>query len=366
MHIRKRTLAKLPRGYSIATVPGTETGGLPSFLAGSEGDDNLLYFEAPDFKPRLIAREPGGFISLAPLEHGGRRHVVAATKFKPGFDAASSDIRVYPLDRGEMPAPIIIADLPYTHRVAVLAHNGKKFLLASTLCAAKANKEDWTQPGGIWLAEIPGESGGLSISNTPRRPMLPVFPGLNKNHGMDFARLGGRAGYLVSAMEGLAFLPVPADPAAAPWRGEWINRSECSDAFAFDWDGDGDEEIFSISPFHGNELAIHKRIAGAAHARGDEREWRRTLIHDDLSFGHIVWAGNFLGAPGLLAGSRRERRELRLYRPAADGSVNPDCELIDEGIGPSQINVVECSPARMALYVAAHGLDEVRIYEIEK
>ena len=79
---------------------------------------------------------------------------------------------------------------------------------------------------------------------------------------------------------------------------------------------------------------------------------------------HIVWAGSFLGRPGLLAGSRRERRELRLYRPAPDGSVDPNYEIIDEGIGPSQLVVLSFGAGRELLFMAAHGQDEIRIYDV--
>jgi hypothetical protein len=231
-----------------------------------------------------------------------------------------------------------------TRRIA-----GRDFVLASTLCAAKSHKEDWTQPGGIHLAERPDRLG---------QPwsMRRVMGGLNKNHGFDFAVLGRerRPGYLVSAMEGLFFLPLPADPSGA-WQPEQLDPAEHSDAFAFDWDGDGEPEIFSISPFHGHVLAKHKKT---------DEGWARQVIHEDLAMGHIVWAGQFLGRPGLLAGSRRGRRELRLYRPAHDGSVDRSYCVIDEGIGPSQIVVASDGPGRELLYMAAHGQDEIRIYEL--
>lgn len=381
MNIQKHALAKLRSVYSITIVPGTEVGGIPSFLAGSEGNSELLYFESPGFKPRVIAREPGGYISLVPMEHGGRHHVIASTQFKPGFNAASSDIRIYPLDRGEMPAGAIVADLPYAHRLVLLQRNGKKYLLGSTLCAAKADEDDWSQPGGVLAAEVPADFS-IERHNRPgggpaRWPMRHVFSGMNKNHGFDFAVLGSganaREGYLVSAKEGLFFLQIPANAGAdgaagmmGAWQAERISRFECSDAFAYDWDGDGEAEIFSISPFHGNVLAMHKRRAPHATrfpVDGDAA-WLRSVIHSDLAFGHVVWAGNFLARPGLLAGSRDGRRELRLYRAAADGGVDLKYSIIDEGIGPSQMEVVECSPGRMVLYVAAHGVDEVRVYEV--
>ena len=179
---------------------------------------------------------------------------------------------------------------------------------------------------------------------------------MNKNHGMDRAKLGRdqRDGYLLSCMEGLTFLPIPEDP-EGEWKPEPIDPDETSDAFAFDWDGDGEPEIFSISPFHGNVLAIHKN---------GPTGWSRQVIHDDLAMGHIVWAGMLLGQPGLLAGSRRENRELRLYRPAPDGSVNPKYQLIAAGIGPTQIAVIPRSDREAVLYVAAHGVDEVRTYTL--
>lgn len=349
MKITHRVLAKIERGYSISLLPAVGQQ-LPSFLAGSEGEDRLVFFDAPDFKPKVIAKSPGGYISVWPLLHGGRRFTVATTMFKPGFNGSDAAIRLYPLDGPECPESTFVADLPYTHRITVAAHRGKQFLLASTLCAAKRDKDDWTQPGGIHFAEVPADP-------TQPWPLRQVVRGLNKNHGMDYAELGRerRPGYLLSAMEGLFFMPLP-DDLAGEWPVEQISTEENSDAFAFDWDGDGEPEIFSISPFHGHVLSLHKKAAG---------RWQRSLIHDDLSFGHIVWAGKLLGGPALLAGSRRDRRELRLYRPTPDGGIDRNYQLIDEGIGPSQISVVAREPKRATLYVAAHGLDEVRLYDLE-
>lgn len=349
MKITHRKLAKLERGYSISLLPPVGSQ-LPSFLAGSEGEDRLLFFDAPAFQPKVISQTPGGYISVCPLLHGGRRLTLATTMFKPGFNGADASIRLYPLDGPECPPSTLVGDLPYTHRITVASHRSRQFLLASTLCAGKRDKDDWTQPGGIHMAEVPAD---------PTQPwkLRQVVHGLNKNHGMDYAELGRerRPGYLLSSMEGLCFMALPDNP-AGEWPTEQISAEENSDAFAFDWDGDGEPEIFSISPFHGHVLSLHKKNAAG---------WQRSLIHDDLSFGHIVWAGNLLGGPALLAGSRRDRRELRLYRPTSDGGIDRHYHLIDEGIGPSQISVVARGSTRATLYVAAHGVDEVRLYDLE-
>ena len=133
MKVSHRTLASLPRGYSIAVIPGTEADGLPSFVAGSEGDSQLLLFESPEFSPVVIADLPGGFISTWPLRIDGRQFLAASTLFKPGFNAADSRLQLYPLDQGERPEPSLIGEMPYTQRFKILEHNGAQYLLASTL-----------------------------------------------------------------------------------------------------------------------------------------------------------------------------------------------------------------------------------------
>lgn len=162
MKIRHRTVAKLPRGYSIALLPVANAGAQPAFLAGSEGDAELLLFEPPAYHPKIIAREPGGYISVAPLVKNGRRYAIASTEFKPGFDAADSAIHLYPLDDGEFPPPTLVAVLPYTHRIATLQHASRDWLFASTLCAAKATR---------------------TTGRSPVASILPKFPPSRRNHG---------------------------------------------------------------------------------------------------------------------------------------------------------------------------------------
>ncbi len=351
MKMTYQTVAEIERGYSIALVPGADAGGGSAFVAGSEGKDELLYFEPPAYRPRVIAREPGGFISLAPLEWKGRRYVAASTRFYPFFEAAESAIRLYPLDAGECPPGTDVAALPYTHRIGVHTAGGRAWLLASTLCGGKEDRDDWSQPGGIHLLEVPDDPAAPW-------PSRQIVSGLNKNHGMDPAVLGPdrERGWLLSAREGLLFMPVPDNP-DGPWRTRVIDEREHSDAFAFDWVAPGETEIFSISPFHGNVLARH-----SCNGHG----WEREVIDDDLAMGHIVWAGDFLGEPGLLAGSRRERKELRLYRRDPDAPNGLRYTTLEEGIGPSQMVVVTPNDNRAILYVAAHGVNEIRVYHLEK
>lgn len=349
MKVTKRTVASLERVYSIAVVPGLKVAGWPAFLAGSEGDDPLLYFEPPQYKAIEIADRPGGFMSLWAFEQDGSNYVVASTDFKPGFKAENCRIIVYPLDEPGKGRCFEVGRLPYTHRVAVLDLDGQKCFLGSTLCSAKAFKQDWTQPGGVHLAVIPER---LKTQWEFRQ----IVTGLNKNHGMDFAQLEktDRGGFLLSAMEGLFLMKIP-ESLEGQWEVETIAEGEHSDAFAYDWDGTGFAQIFAISPFHGNRVTIYRR---------EQTTWCATVITDDVCMGHVLWAGELLGRPGLLVGGRDGRKELRLYRKNGSQGKEFSHEILDEGIGPTQIAVVDRGEDSAGLIVAAHGVNEVRIYNL--
>jgi hypothetical protein len=349
LKVTKRTVANLERVYSIAPTPGPKVDGWPAFLAGSEGDGPLLYFEPPQYEPIEIANEPGGFISLWAFERDTGKYVVAATDFKPGFKAENCRIIVYPLHEEARGKAFEVGRLPYTHRAAVSAVGGRQCFLGSTLCAAKAFKYDWTQPGGVHLAVIP------DIIDS-QWEFSQIVTGLNKNHGMDFAQLDkkSRGGFLLSAMEGLFFMRIPDSP-DGPWEVETIGEGEHSDAFAYDWDATGYPQIFAISPFHGNIVTIY---------RYGQNRWSGTVITDDISMGHVLWAGELLGRPGLLVGGRDGRKELRLYRKSGPQGKDFSYELIDEGIGPTQIAVVARGKDSTGLIVAAHAVNEVRTYTL--
>lgn len=347
MKIRKRHLARLERAYSLAVISGLSKDGLPAFAAGSEGDGPLLVFRPPDYAPETLAETPGGFISLCALDWNGHASLVASCHFKPGFQGADCQIRVYPLDHASQPSRLGFT-LPYTHRLATASIEGKEYLFASTLCSHKTSKEDWTSPGGIHIVELPA-------GDEARGTATCVLDGLRKNHGFDRARMRGRDGFLLSAMDGLFWLPLPHPGSSEAWRPVRIADDEHSDAWAFDWEGTGRPVVFAISPFHGNVVSAYRQC---------ENQWIRHVIWEDLDFGHILWAGELLGSPSLLAGSRRSRQELRVYRGDALPAAGAPYETIDVGVGAAQIALL-ARDAHSALMVAtAQAQDAVVLYEL--
>lgn len=351
MKISKRTLANLDKVYSIALIPSLSKGNLPAFAAGSEADSELLLFEPPNYEPKTIANSPGGFMSLWPLQKMSKNYIVASTNFKPVFDASDCRIVIYSLDQSSTPEPIEVAKLPYTHRIAIQEVGGKTCFLGSTLCAHKDFTQDWGHPGGIHMAVLPDD---VEQPWTVKQ----IAPGLSKNHGMDYARLGqsGKEVFLISAMEGLYFLHIPENP-EDNWKLESIAEGEHSDAFAFDWNESGNSEIFTISPFHGNMLSVYHKV---------DNSWGKFNIDDTLEMGHVLWAGNFLGEPALITGNRKGRKDLKLYRFPKGLNSSFETDIIDEGIGPTQMAVVKLTDKEEMIILAGHGDSEVIVYNIFK
>ena len=338
----------MERVYSLANVPPGNHGEPAGLLAGSESEGPILSFWAPDYRPRLLARKPGGFISLATFIHSGERFVVAATRFFPGFNAADCEIHIYPLDRGDEVESVHSFPLPYTHRVAVIEISGQNYFVASTLCSEKDSKEDWTHPGGVFLSRIPDR-----LEDPWERGS--VMEGLNKNHGMELARIDkdGPRGFLISALEGLFFLNIPDHP-DEEWNAIRIDEAESSDAFAFDWDGAGQPQIFSIQPFHGHSVHVHRKV-------GDR--WEKQLLTEEIDFGHILWAGNLLGRRALVVGWRRGSRDLVVYWKIGPGPDDYEIETIDGGIGPAQMLVYNGKDENR-LVVSGHGVASVLLYDL--
>ena len=349
MNIRKRILVILERVYSLAQVKhGVDAEGF-SFVAGSEGDGSLVFFESPRKKPVLLAERPGGFISLQGFSRDGHDYLLASVDFKPGFQAENCAIVLYDLKRPIMAPAVTVAQLPFTHRIAVADVGGVKVFLGATLCSAKKSREDWSSPGAIYLAALPDDLGALWEL---ARYDLP----LTKNHGMDYAVLNDhKRGYLISAQEGLFFLQIPPG-INGQWQFETISSEEHSDAWAYDLDGTGQADIFTLSPFHGNVLSRYRQTQG---------RWDHRVIDETVEFGHFVWAGELLGQSVIIVGERGATKALYLYRyqSATDTFVR---ECIDEGIGASQMLVNRRQADKAQLIVAANALDQVICYDISK
>jgi len=343
MKIEKRILSELEMVYSVST---NRLKGEMCFMAATEGHGKCLLFSPPDWKVSTIWEGPGGTMSLIPIQERNSSFL-AIQGFFPIFQAENTSIvYVQPPEVVSNPWKVKkVIDLPFVHRIDIVKVDGSPFLVASTLCGGKEFKDDWSKPGTVYAGQIPEASNtGWSI--------IPILEGVSKNHGLHVKKLQGRQVILVSGAEGVFMLQVPVEP-GAPWNHKCLIDHEVSDIYVSDIDDDGDDEIITIEPFHGNQIVIYKVIEG---------RWK-PVRRESTNFGHVIWAGKILNESCIIGGGRAGEKELVLLYPQKDITLPMKHVIIDENVGPTSLVVVHKTNYDV-ICSANHGVGEVALYQL--
>lgn len=237
-------------------------------------------------------------------------------------------------------------DYPYLHRFDVVDVQDQKFLVACNLCKEKAFREDWNSPGQVSIGQLKG-------NNDPPERMKVLIPKLTKNHGFYRGTHEGRQVLLISGMEGLYEVFIPAK-ASDPWKYEQLLDREISDATFVDIDDDGMQELVTIEEFHGDHIVINKLIDGA---------WQEVYRYP-APFAHVVWGGKILGKSSLLVAYRRDNGALLLMRKSnRPGGYTMDHILIDELVAPTNL-IVQADDEHCDIHCACGQTQEIVRYTL--
>ncbi|MDP2791039.1 MAG: hypothetical protein Q8O15_04700 [Rectinemataceae bacterium] len=340
MTVTKTVLARLDKCYATAAM---KIGGTLRYIIATEGVGPCVAFSDADHSRQTVWEGPGGTMNIVPIP-GVPDQFLATQDFVPTFQAKESKIvHVTYADGAWSVKPLMT--IPYLHRFDVCQVGAKRFLVGATLALYKESKDDWTKPGSVWVGELPEVLDGPF-------PIKPVIGGITKNHGFCKASWKGRAAYLVSGVEGVLVLYIPAQ-ADGIWESERIIDHEVSDMAVCDIDGDGVLEIATIEPFHGSKGVIYKENGGVL----------VPILEHEYEFGHVVWGGKIAGKPAFIIGGRKGNRELNCFAwdPAAGTIVRT---LIDNSGGASNIAVYHKAESDMIL-AANREIGEVALYEIK-
>ncbi|OFX18195.1 MAG: hypothetical protein A2Z18_01195 [Armatimonadetes bacterium RBG_16_58_9] len=344
MKVCKRILAQREMVYAVCPF---RIGGSLHFLAATESNGQCLFFSPPDWEASVVWDGPSGTMSMSQVP--GSKSILAIQEFFPVFRCESAGIVwAEPGDRPAEPWSIRrVIDLPFAHRIEVVDVGGMPHLVASSLCGGKSHRDDWSMSCSVYACRIPDDPSASWQTK-------PVLEGVSKNHGMRVATIDGFPTVLIAGGEGLFGIRIPEHP-ENEWTYEMFIDHETSDVYVADIDRDGEMEFVTIEPFHGDTLAIYKRINGRL----------RKAFEMGVSFGHALWAGELLGAPAILVGNRGGEKDLFMLRPKSGNPLDMVYEVIDSGVAPAQISVV---PERdSALIVSANnGRGEVALYRVSE
>lgn len=321
MEFKKQIIADIFKCYSVNAVT---INGAPHLLFAGEGPGICKVFSGKDFtEQKTVWEGGGGVMSIVTVpDYGG--YFFASKGFYSMVEAETSGVYLIRYKDGEFIEERII-DLPFLHRFDVIHADGKRYFVGAALHSGKEDKEDWSKPGKIFVAEIPKDlDGDIKIELTL------LHEGLTKNHGFNKGVWGGREVVFVASDEGVLAV-IPPEMGKAEWTLEQIFSHPVSDVAAIDLDVDGEVEFALLSPFHGNQFDIFKKIDG---------EYKSVFQYSkQLDFYHAIFADTFNGVPSVVIGARKEDMDLFLVQ--YDHNAHKfRSHLIDTAVGPSNVRIV--------------------------
>lgn len=340
MNIKKEVLGELERAYATCIM---EINGQLHYIVASEGHNSCMAYNAVTKESTVVWDEPGGTMNIIPVPNR-KNEFVATQQFFPTFDSKESRIVHAKCDSEGKWTVTPIMQIPYLHRFDLFLIEGELYFIGGILCDDKDFRDDWSKPGRAVI-------GKMSKTITDEFKLTTVLDGLTKHHGFCAGEWKGKRAFFVTAEEGAYVICVP-EKEDGEWKTEQLLDCPTSDMAICDIDGDGELEIATIEPFHGEQGKVYKNIKG---------EWHVIAEHE-YEFGHVVWGGMLAEKKSFIIAGRKGKQEVICYQyDEITGDITKT--LIDNVGGPSNISVVNLEDKDVIL-AANRQIGQVAIYEV--
>lgn len=336
--MKKKVILKIKSVYTAnAFLVGKEL----CVGAGSETTPEVYLHTLSNGESNPVDGCPGGVMSFVPVP-GHPDLFYSIMGLFPPFVGLEAGVFLHKRTSDRWETRRII-HLPFAHRCDILTKNGHNYIFAASCSKHKDNPADWSQSGELYV--IPLDEDGL-----PGQPEL-VYNTIWRHHGMLKAIVEGEETILFSGAEGIFRMVMDG---CGKWQAVRLFDHEVSEFGLIDMDGDGEDELVTIEPFHGNTINIYDR-----NAEGWEKKYT-----GELSFGHGLSCGRFGNEPVIVVGNRRGPLTLDLIKAGdfAHGVFTRD--MIEQEAGPTQTQVFTADG--IDYIMSANQLkDEVALYSIE-
>lgn len=346
MRVSKNVIANMELAYAVGMFSGEDR---DSFLVGVEKHGPIERFALDGSHIEQVAEGPGGVMTICQVPGRSDQFLATYQFFSPNCGGDEAKIVSYTrADDGWKMR--VVCDLPYVHRFGLLeGKDGSLWMLACTIKSACEYKDDWRFPGKVYGARI--ERSFEEYNEGNQLPLEILADDQLRNHG--FWTAPDRSYALVSTDQGVFRFAPPAQ-ADAKWASEQLLDEATSDICLVDFDGDGEDEMLTLSPFHGELLSVYKRDAEGRF----QLAWRD---EQERPFLHAIWGGAIEGKPCAIVGNRKGGRDLLLV--SYDGSGYA-VEALDHDRGPANCWVF-ADGDRTRIIACNRETDEVALYTIE-
>lgn len=348
MKIEKKVIGNLEKCYSVAPLTYH---GKKHMLVAAEKVNQCRLYDLEGNQEDVIWEGPGGTMSMVQVP-GSDGYFLATHKFySPNDSKEAKIILAYP-DDGEWKVRTL-AQLPFVHRFDIISRNGINYVIACTLKSGHEYKEDWRSPGKIQVCVLPEDLSTIDEQHPLEFTVLK--DGLLKNHGYCKVCVNGIDKSYVAANEGI-FECTPPESANAEWEIRQILEEPSSDMAFADFDGDGELEMLTISPFHGEKISIFKKQNG---------QYQKVYTYEkDAEFAHGIWGGEICGKQGVLIGHRKGARNLLFFTCADAKKLTFKAELLDSDVGPANV-LHYTNDGKDYILSANREIDEIALYKVE-
>jgi len=234
--------------------------------------------------------------------------------------------------------------LPYLHRFDLYATPTAVYLLGCTIAEAKDHKDDWTRPGMVYGAILPDDL-------TQPIALTALKGGLFKNHG--YCRSKTHSGGFIACDDGVYQVTTPSVD-NDQWKIEKIFDGAMSEVAFADIDNDGQDEMISIEPFHGNSIKIYKKL---------NHQYQPIYQYPfELDFAHTIIGTKLFTKQCFIGGIRRINPDLFMISMQDNQLIT---DIIDQGCGPANCNVYDAGDT-IYLHSANHTANHAAIYLIKE
>jgi len=341
MRVKKQELSELLRCY--ATRAFIVDGELSLFYASEEKGYPCYEFFGENFSnKRIVWESGGGCMSILPIPHKENEFLAILDFYLK--DTPSKSRLVWGRKDGDQWVIRDMLHLPFLHRFEIFEINNELHFIGATIADNKNSKDDWSLPGSIYTGVFPKDfNQGLEVAK--------LSTGYYRNHGLTKNMENGKEVVYMSSDYGVIRITPPYEE---DWKIEKVLEGNISEIAIGDIDGDGNNELITIEPFHGDTIRIYKLI---------NDEYKQIYTYDNpIDFGHAVVFCTLEGKPTFLAGIRRLDCELVAFQ-FRDGEIEK--KVIDTGGGPANIFVYNADHHDLILS-ANHTENKAVVYVVEK
>ena len=182
MKIEKKYLDEMKRCYCASNI--SFDGENHVLLASEDPEVACNMYYGKDFeKKQNVWTIPGGCMSIVPIP-GKEKEFLAVQEFYLKVTPSLAKIVWGKYEDGEWKFKDVVS-IPYVHRFGIFHANGINYLIAATVATSKKEKNDWSVPGRIYVAELPEDpSKGVELEI--------LVDGLYRNHGFWQTKKGGK------------------------------------------------------------------------------------------------------------------------------------------------------------------------------